>query len=58
VAPNGGDIVQGLSLALRFDATVEDLAAMHHVFPTFGEGIKAAAEQAMPERVEMAAVGN
>ena len=33
--------------------TVDDLAAMHHVFPTFGEGVKAAAEQAMPERVEM-----
>jgi len=58
VAPNGGDIAQGFSLALRFDATVEDLAAIHHVFPTFGEGIKAAAEQAMPERVEFAAVGN
>jgi mercuric reductase len=58
VAPNGGDIVQGFSLALRLDATVDDLAAMHHVFPTFGEGIKAAAEQALPERVEMATVGN
>jgi hypothetical protein len=29
---------------------------MHHVFPTFGEGVKAAAEQAMPERVEMVEV--
>ncbi|MEP6910259.1 MAG: NAD(P)/FAD-dependent oxidoreductase [Actinomycetota bacterium] len=58
VAPNGSDIVQGFSLALRLDATVDDLARMHHVFPTFGEGVKAAAEQAMPERVEMAEVGN
>jgi len=56
VAPNAGDIVQGFSLAFRLDATVDDLAQMHHVFPTFGEGVKAAAEQAMPERVEMVEV--
>jgi mercuric reductase len=43
---NAGEIVQGFSLGLRLGATVDDLAAMHHVFPTFGEGIKAAAERA------------
>ncbi len=43
---NAGDIVQGFSLGLRLGATVDELAAMHHVFPTFGEGIKAAAERA------------
>jgi mercuric reductase len=58
VAPNGGDIVQGFSLGLRLGVTLEDLAAMHHVFPTFGEGVKAAAEQAMPQPVEMAAICN
>jgi mercuric reductase len=58
VAPGGGDIVQGLSLGLRLGATVDDLAAMHHVFPTFGEGFKAAAEQALPQPVEMAAICN
>jgi mercuric reductase len=58
VAPNGGDIVQGFSLGLRLGMTVDDLAAMHHVFPTFGEGVKAAAEQAMPQPVEMAAICN
>jgi mercuric reductase len=58
VAPNGSEIVQGFSLALRFDATVDDLARMHHVFPTFGEGVKAAAEQALPQPVEMAAICN
>jgi pyruvate/2-oxoglutarate dehydrogenase complex dihydrolipoamide dehydrogenase (E3) component len=58
VAPNGSEIVQGFSHALRFDATVEDLARMHHVFPTFGEGVKAAAEQALPQPVEMAAICN
>jgi pyruvate/2-oxoglutarate dehydrogenase complex dihydrolipoamide dehydrogenase (E3) component len=58
VAPNAGDIVQGFSLGLRLGVTIEDLAAMHHVFPTFGEGVKAAAEQAMPQPVEMAAICN
>jgi pyruvate/2-oxoglutarate dehydrogenase complex dihydrolipoamide dehydrogenase (E3) component len=58
VAPNAGEIVQGFSLGLRLGATVDDLAAMHHVFPTFSEGVKAAAEQAMPQPVEMAAICN
>jgi mercuric reductase len=58
VAPNGGEIVQGFSLGLRLGATIDDLAAMHHVFPTFSEGVKAAAEQAMPQPVEMAAICN
>ena len=46
VSRNGGDVVQGLALALRLGATVEDLAGMHHVYPTYGEGVKAAAERA------------
>ena len=46
VSRNAGDIVQGFSLALALGASVDDLASMHHVFPTFAEGIKAAAEQA------------
>jgi mercuric reductase len=54
VSRNAGDIVQGLSLGLRLGATVENLASMHHVFPTFGEGVKAAAEDAigMPIRTD------
>jgi len=56
VAPNAGDIVQGFSLILKFEATVDDLAGMHHTFPTFGEGVKAAAEQAVPEMAPMAEV--
>jgi mercuric reductase len=58
VAPNAGEIVQGFSLGLRLGATVDDLAEMHHVFPTFSEGVKAAAEQALPQPVEMAAICN
>jgi len=46
VSRNGGDVIQGLALALKLGATVDDLAHMHHVYPTFGEGVKAAAERA------------
>jgi mercuric reductase len=46
VAPGASDVVQGFSIGLRLGMTVEDLAASHHVFPTIGEGVKAAAEQA------------
>jgi mercuric reductase len=48
VARNAGDIVQGFSLGMRLGATVDDIAAMHHIYPTFGEGLKAAAEKAEP----------
>ena len=47
VSRSAGDVVQGFSLGLRLGATIDDLAEMHHVFPTFGEGVKAAAEQAL-----------
>ena len=47
VSRNAGDVVQGFSLALKLGATIEDIAGMHHVFPTFGEGVKGAAEQAL-----------
>jgi mercuric reductase len=55
VSRNAGDIVQGFSLGLRLGATVDDIAAMHHVFPTFGEGLKAAAERAVPTMEALAA---
>jgi mercuric reductase len=48
VSRNASDIVQGFALALRFGATVEDLARSHHVYPSWGEGVKAAAEKARP----------
>jgi mercuric reductase len=46
VAPGASEIVQGLSVAMRLGVTVDELAAAHHTFPTIGEGVKAAAEQA------------
>jgi pyruvate/2-oxoglutarate dehydrogenase complex dihydrolipoamide dehydrogenase (E3) component len=47
VSRSAGEIVQSLALGLRLGATVDDLATMHHIFPTFGEGVKAAAEHAV-----------
>lgn len=48
VSRNASDVVQGLTLALRFGVTVDDLAGAHHVYPSWGEGVKAAAEHARP----------
>jgi mercuric reductase len=45
VSRAAGDVVQGFSLSLKLGATVDDIAQMHHVYPTWGEGLKAAAEQ-------------
>ena len=47
VARGASDIVQGLAVAMRLGATVDDLAHAHHAFPTLGEGVKAAAEGAL-----------
>jgi mercuric reductase len=46
VTRGASDVVQGLSVSMRLGVTVDELAAAHHTFPTFGEGVKAAAEQA------------
>jgi mercuric reductase len=45
VSRAASDVVQGFSLSLKFGATADDFAQMHHVYPTWGEGVKAAAEQ-------------
>jgi mercuric reductase len=46
VTRNAGDIIQGFGVAMKLGATVDDVAKMHHAFPTFAEGVKAAGEQA------------
>jgi mercuric reductase len=46
VSRQASDIVGGLAVALKLGATVEDLAGVHHVYPSYSEGVKAAAEQA------------
>jgi hypothetical protein len=35
-----------LAVALKLGVTVDALADVHHVYPSFSEGVKAAAEQA------------
>ena len=47
VSRGASDIVGGLAVAIQLGATVDDLALMHHVYPSFSEGVKAAAEQAL-----------
>jgi mercuric reductase len=47
VSRGASDVVQGLAVALKLGATVDDLAQSHHTYPTYGEGVKAAAEQAL-----------
>ena len=46
VSRGASDIVGALAVALALGATVDDLAGVHHVYPSFSEGLKAAAEQA------------
>jgi mercuric reductase len=46
VSRAASDIVGGLAVALKLGVTVEDLADVHHIYPSFSEGVKAAAEQA------------
>jgi mercuric reductase len=48
VSRGGSDIVGGLAVALTLGATVDDLALVHHVYPSISEGVKAAAEKALP----------
>jgi pyruvate/2-oxoglutarate dehydrogenase complex dihydrolipoamide dehydrogenase (E3) component len=47
VSRGASDIVGGLAPALALGMTVDDLAYMHHVYPSYSEGLKAAAEQAL-----------
>jgi len=47
VSRGGSDIVGSLAPALQLGVTVDDLAYVHHVYPSYSEGVKAAAEQAL-----------
>jgi pyruvate/2-oxoglutarate dehydrogenase complex dihydrolipoamide dehydrogenase (E3) component len=47
VSRGASDIVGGLAVAIQLGAKVDDLALIHHVYPSFSEGVKAAAEQAL-----------
>ena len=50
VSRGGSDIVGALAPALKLGVTVDDLALVHHVYPSYSEGLKAAAEQALAVR--------
>ncbi|MCI4442902.1 MAG: mercury(II) reductase [Lentimicrobium sp.] len=43
VAPEGGELIQQLSMAIKFNITVKDLAESFYPYLTLGEGIKLAA---------------
>lgn len=47
VSRAASDIVGSLAPALKLGVTVDDLASMHHVYPSYSEGLKAAAEKAL-----------
>jgi pyruvate/2-oxoglutarate dehydrogenase complex dihydrolipoamide dehydrogenase (E3) component len=47
VSRGASDIVGSLAPALTLGVTVDDLAYMHHVYPSYSEGLKAAAEKAL-----------
>ena len=46
VSRGASDIVGSLALALKLGVTVDDMALVHHVYPSYSEGLKAAAEKA------------
>jgi mercuric reductase len=54
VSRAASDIVGGLTPALKLGVTVDDLALMHHIYPSFSEGLKAAAERALPSSASAA----
>ena len=47
VSRAASDIVGSITPALKLGLTVDDLAFMHHVYPSYSEGLKAAAEKAL-----------
>jgi mercuric reductase len=47
VSRGASDIVGGLAVALKLGVTVDDLALVHHIYPSYSEGLKAAAEKAL-----------
>jgi pyruvate/2-oxoglutarate dehydrogenase complex dihydrolipoamide dehydrogenase (E3) component len=47
VSRAASDIVGSITPALKLGVTVDDLAFMHHVYPSYSEGLKAAAEKVL-----------
>jgi pyruvate/2-oxoglutarate dehydrogenase complex dihydrolipoamide dehydrogenase (E3) component len=55
VTPTASDSIQFIAVAMRLGVTVEDLAQSIHAYPSFGEIVKGAAEQALRARQPAAA---
>jgi dihydrolipoamide dehydrogenase len=55
VTPTASDSIQFIAVAMRLGLTIEDLARSIHVYPSFGEIVKGAAEQALRTRERAAA---
>jgi pyruvate/2-oxoglutarate dehydrogenase complex dihydrolipoamide dehydrogenase (E3) component len=51
VSRGASDIIGGLAVSLSLGVTVDDLALVHHIYPSYSEGLKAAAEQALAKSV-------
>ncbi len=47
VSRGASDVVGALTVALRRGVNVDDLAQIHHIYPSYSEGVKAAAEKAL-----------
>ena len=54
VSRGASDIVGSLAPALKLGMTVDDMALVHHVYPSYSEGLKAAAEQALTRKTSVA----
>jgi pyruvate/2-oxoglutarate dehydrogenase complex dihydrolipoamide dehydrogenase (E3) component len=53
VSRAASDIVGSITPALKLGVTVEDIAFMHHVYPSYSEGLKAAAEKALVSKTDV-----
>jgi hypothetical protein len=53
VSRAASDIVGSITPALKLGLTVDDIAFMHHVYPSYSEGLKAAAEKALVAKTEV-----
>jgi pyruvate/2-oxoglutarate dehydrogenase complex dihydrolipoamide dehydrogenase (E3) component len=49
ICPHAGELIHEAALAIYLGATIDTIAEMIHAFPTYSEGLKAAAAAAVIE---------
>jgi pyruvate/2-oxoglutarate dehydrogenase complex dihydrolipoamide dehydrogenase (E3) component len=49
IGERAGEVIHEAALAIHLNATLEQLTSMIHAFPTYSEGLKAAAAMATLE---------